>query len=42
MQTFIITANRQAGNFPQNVEEGYNMMKEMQQVGYHGFRSTGF
>jgi len=32
MQTFTIAANKQGGLFPQSVEEGYNVMKEMQQV----------
>jgi len=32
MQTFVIAANKQGVPFPQNVEEGYNVMKEMQQV----------
>ena len=32
MQTFIIGADKQEGRFPRNAEEGYNAMKEMQQV----------
>ena len=32
MQTFTIDANKQEGRFPQNAEECYNAMKEMQQV----------
>jgi len=32
MQTFIIATNRRGSFFPQDVEEGYNVMKGMQQV----------
>ena len=32
MQTFTIDANKHEGRFPQNAEECYNAMKEMQQV----------
>ena len=32
METFIIAANRRGSFFPQDVEEGYNVMKGMQQV----------
>ena len=33
MHTIIIsTANKQNGYFPQDAEDGYNVVKEMQQV----------
>jgi len=32
MQTFIIATNRRGSFFPQDVEEGYNMMRGMQQA----------
>ena len=32
MQTFMIAANKQGGHFPQSIEEGYNVMKGLQQV----------
>ena len=40
MQTFIVAANRRGSFFPQNVEDGYNVMKEMQQVPCRVFRDT--
>ena len=39
MQNIIIsTANKHEGYFPQNTEDGYNAIKEMQQVLPHVFR----
>ena len=36
MQTIVIsTTTKQAADFPQNIEDGYNMIKEMQQVPPH-------
>ena len=33
MQNIVISpTTKQAANFPQNIEDGYNMIKEMQQV----------
>jgi hypothetical protein len=40
MQTLIIAANNQGGNFPKNAEEGYNAMKGMQQVLPRVFRGA--
>ena len=36
----IITSNKQGGYFPQNPEDGYNAMKEMQQVLLHASRGS--
>ena len=32
MQAFIVPTDRRGSLFPQDVEQGYNVMKEMQQV----------
>lgn len=38
MHTVIVsTTNKQGGYFPQNAEDGYNVVKEMQQVLPHVF-----
>jgi hypothetical protein len=41
MQTLIVAANREV-HFPQDAEEGYNAMKEMQQVPPHSSRGAIF
>ena len=41
MQTFIVAANRRRSLFPQDVEQGYNVMKEIQQVLPRVFRGPG-
>jgi hypothetical protein len=37
MQAYVVPINRKGSLFPQSVEQGYNVMKEMQQVHRHVF-----
>ena len=42
MRTFIVTAKGKGSHFPQDVEEGYNVMREMQQVLLRVFERSRF
>ena len=42
MQSLTIAGNRKGSLFPQNIEEGYNVMKQMQQVLRRVFTGSRF